>query len=232
MSNTKIVFPEIKDMVAQRPISSSWLRGDATLVVLMHRTDCRPNSKRINVMIWDDYKVEIHVVEGDGRTPYFKQYAKTSLKNGSSLEAIAKKVTDLAETHFQITVDNQPLNNERIAANILTRIGFIEDDFDLTTAWVKPAPTDNFTIYIRGAAIQKVSRAKNVVVEIKMPDILVPDGECEVGLVFDHYCGRSFATADNLDEAIRIAEENLLPLPAIDEIVEYSPRDLFGGLRR
>jgi len=228
----KITPPEITDMVASRPYHGTWLGHRAVSLEWKHKSDCRPSSKRINAMIWESKDIEIRVIEGDGRTDDFIEHARKTMTKGSSLEEIANVVQQLSSEHFDAArILNSPVDKEKLAAGILTNAGFLENDFYGGTAWLRPADTDEFTIYIRGAAETQTIRHAGKQIDVDIPGDIDPDNPCEVGIVSDNDEGRSFAVADNLDEAIRIADEKLLPLPSIDETVECTASVLFGSMK-
>lgn len=181
-------------------------------------------------MLWDDgIGSEVKVIEGDGRKPGFKEHARVVMPDGAGPLEAHRIATGLMDAHFDAVAPDPAKNPEGHAAGILVASGFLEDDWIDGTVWLRPADVEGFTWYVRGEGEIHFPVVNGCETPVSVPGEVHPDLPCEVGIVSDGDDGRNFVVATSVDDAVRIVNERLLPLPAVDEVRAFAIEDLFGA---
>jgi hypothetical protein len=84
---------------SRKPLRSTWSDGAATLHGLGF--DKSRNGKRVAVWFWDDGRVELKAIKGDGRTSNFREFERVVLParpaSDSEVWALARA---MADRHF------------------------------------------------------------------------------------------------------------------------------------
>jgi hypothetical protein len=178
-----------------------------------HPTDCRPLSKRIHVFLKESgIGSTIKLIEGDGRRSDFKVHEVRELTPGATEAEATAIVAELAPL-LVAAAQNDESFHDRLAAGILTSVGFQLDDFFGQEAWLMPGDEVNYTFYIRGAPEPEFVPIGNRTMAVPLIASIHPEMPVEVGIAYDLGSDRSFCIAPCLEEAIRVVQERKLPLP-------------------
>lgn len=192
--------------------------------------DCRPTTRRVAVHMWEDrVGSKVTVIEGDGRKRDFHRLAEIVLPDHATDEDAAAVASELASRHLA-SPDDAESADERLVAGVLTARGFTVDDFWSQEAWLMPAEQEDFVWYVRGAPEPHFFTGQCGETHVLMAGPLQPEMPCEVGLASEMDRGRSYVVVPSIEEAIRVVDEELLPIPDEDEVQVFEFDRLFSSM--
>ena len=233
-ANSANTAPAVEGLVASRPFVWTWLKRPGRMISYYRPGDCRPSALRISVQLWDDGKGgTARVVEGDGRKLRFKAHAAVPLPDHPDASQVAAAVRGLADEHL----DLPPLDEayeERALAGVLTRAGFILDDFMGTTAWLRPTNREGFIAFVRGEQDPAFFEDDGEQVAVPRSGALESvDLPCEAGIQHEDDLGISTVVCPSVDDAVRLLDEDLVPFPCgIDEHEVHAFETVTGQAHR
>ena len=221
--------PEIDGLVGTRPVRATWLGRAGTTWDYRAPADCSPLGRRISVHMWEDGKgSSVSAMEGDGRKPGFAMFERVVLPYGAGDGEAAGVAARMAAEHLSLGARNR-VPPENVLAGMLTRAGFVHDDFMGSQAWQKPAEA-GFVYFIRAEPEPNaVNAGGGATFVVGMPVPLVdPEGPVQVGLLHETELGMVSTVAPSLEEAIEVVETDRMPRPDPGEEVEIEFASLFG----
>jgi hypothetical protein len=205
--------PQIEGLVSTPVRSARWGDTEGRTWSYHHPSDCRPDSRRISVLIKaDGQDSEVRVIEGDGRRGDFRKLAFKALPAGVSDSHAAAVAAEYATKLKEVPNADEGLE-DRLVASMLTAAGFQLDDFEGQEAWQMQSEYQGYTVYVRGAPESTIVEVRGEEIEVTFAGVIHPQKPVEIGISYNHGQERTYCVAASLKEGLRVVIEGKLPYP-------------------